>query len=86
MKVYIFIETGLNDQSYAYTEVYYKKSEATERLRRVYHDEVVERAENPDLVKAWISDAHCEAYAEYQDNYIHWEVQEKEVIMPQTYD
>lgn len=86
MKVYIFIETGLNDPSYAYTEVYYKKSDAVERLRKTYHEDAVERNEMPELVKAWISDAHNEAFIEYQDNNVHWQVQEKEVIMPKTYD
>lgn len=90
MKVYIFIETGLNDpfhlEYYTYTEVYYKKSDATERLRKVYHEESVERVESELIVKAWINDDHTEAYAEYKDNYIHWEVQEKDVIMPETYD
>lgn len=86
MKVYIFIETGLNDPSYAYTEVYYKKSEATERLRQIYHEEAVERVESELIVKGWINDDHTEAFVEYKDNSTYWQVQEKDVVMPQTYD
>lgn len=86
MKVYIFIETDSNESTYAYTEVFYKEADAVKRLTDIYHEEAVERVEAENLVKAWISDDHKKAWVEYEDVSINWQIQEKEVIMPEKFD
>lgn len=79
MKVYILIETDSSDSNYAYTEVYKWKTDACERLRSLYHEEAVERAESELIEGAWISDDHDEATIMYAMSSIHWQVQEKEI-------
>jgi hypothetical protein len=80
MKVYIFIETDSDDNTYAYTEVFAKKEDAIKRLETVYHDESVERAESSLIRRAWISDDHEQAWVMYDSLSINWQVQEKEIF------
>ena len=80
MKVYIFIETDSDDNTYAYTEVYAKKEDAIKRLETTYHEEAVERVESELIRNAWISDDHEQAWVEYESISINWQVQEKEIF------
>ena len=80
MKVYIFIETDSDDNTYAYTEVFAKREDAIKRLETVYHEEAIERAESELIQSACISDDHDEATVMYAESSIHWQVQEKEIF------
>lgn len=77
-KIYVLTETDSTDNSWCYNETFKSKEKAVERLKELYHEDVVEREEL--VVSASISDNGEKASAEMVDGvFLAWNIRECEV-------
>ena len=77
-KIYVLTETDSTDNSWCYNETFKSKEKAVERLKELYHEDVVEREEL--VVSASISENGEKASAEMVDGvFLAWNIRECEV-------
>lgn len=77
-KIYVLTETDSSDYTWCYNETFKSREEAVERLREMYHEDVVEREEL--VVSSHINTNGEKASAEMVDGiFLAWNVKECEV-------
>ena len=75
MRAYVLTETDSSDVTWCYNETFFEREKAVARLREMYHEDVVERA---DLVVDSFINTHGEkANAEMVDGvFLAWNIKE----------
>ena len=77
-KIYVLTETDSSDYRWCYNETFYSRKKAVERMKKLYHENVVKRGGN--VIKAEYNAEDGKASAEFGNNlFVSWNVKECEI-------